>query len=149
MATDQPCPKLVPAGEGRVLHVLGETLVCKVVGGETGGAYALLEIQTPPQVGPPMHVHRREDEGFYVLGGTYELRVGGQVLRTSTGTFVFGPRGIPHSYLSEGPAPGRQLATITPAGFERFFEELSRLPPSPPDLEALKGIARKYDLVFA
>jgi hypothetical protein len=40
------------------------------------------------------------------------------------------------------------LVTITPAGFERFLEELSRLPPGPSDLQALQGIARKYDLVF-
>jgi quercetin dioxygenase-like cupin family protein len=94
MVTNNRPPRVVPAGEGRVLDVLGETVTCKVVGEETGGAYALLEIQSPPQCGPPMHVHRREDKGFYVLEGA--LSTGSETACTGrAGTFIFGPGACP------------------------------------------------------
>jgi len=45
-----------------------------------------------------------------------------------------------------GPPP--LFVIITPAGFEKFLEELSESPPGPPDLEVLTRIARRYELVF-
>jgi hypothetical protein len=80
--------------------------------------------------------------------GSYEFRVGERVVRVGPGACVFGPRGIPHAYKNIGSAPSRHLVIITPAGFEKFLEELSQLPPGPPDLEVLTRIARRYELVF-
>lgn len=90
-------PRIVPPGEGKVLQVLGETYTFKAVGEETGGAYALVEIATPPQLGPPLHVHRREDEGFYVLAGEYAIQVGDRRITATSGSFAFLPRNIPHT----------------------------------------------------
>jgi quercetin dioxygenase-like cupin family protein len=107
----------------------------------------MLEIATPPQVGPPLHVHQREDEAFYVLEGMYEIRVGGRMIPAPPGTFAFLPRDIPHSYTNVGYRTGKLLVTITPAGFERFLEEVSQLAPDVPlDREQLGAIGRKYGL---
>jgi len=54
-------------GIGKSLWVLGDLYTFKVVGEETGGAIAVLEVQVQPQNGPPPHIHHREDETFYVL----------------------------------------------------------------------------------
>jgi quercetin dioxygenase-like cupin family protein len=147
MRNTQPRPKDVQAGKGRVLPVLGERVTLKLTGDESDGTCAAVEISTPPQVGPPLHVHHREDEVVYVLEGMYEIRVGGRVVPAPPGTFAFLPRDIPHRYTNVGYRTGKLLVTITPAGFERFFEELSLLSPDAPfDREQLEAIGRRYGL---
>jgi quercetin dioxygenase-like cupin family protein len=147
MRNTQRRPKDLQAGKGRVLSVLGERVTLKLTGEESDGACATVEIATPPQVGPPLHVHQHEDEAFYVLEGMYEIRVGGRMIPAPPGTFAFLPRDIPHTYTNVGYRTGKLLAMITPAGFERFFEELSLLAPdAPPDRERISAIGRKYGL---
>jgi mannose-6-phosphate isomerase-like protein (cupin superfamily) len=64
----------VPAGVGRSIEVLpGETITFKAVSADTDGAYTLIEVIDQPQSGPPLHLHRREDESFYILEGTFAL----------------------------------------------------------------------------
>ena len=140
-------PKAVQPGQGKTLSVLGERITLKITGEDTGGGLSIVEIATPPQAGPPLHVHHREDEGLYVAEGMYEIRVGGRMIPAPPGTCVFLPREVPHTYTNVGYRTGRLLATITPAGFEGFFEELSRraLGPSP-DRETLRAIAQQYGL---
>ena len=140
-------PKSVQAGQGRTIPVLGERVTLKATAEDTGGGFAIVEVATPPQVGPPLHVHHREDEGLYVLEGMYEIRAGGQMIPAPPGTFVLLPRDVPHSYTNVGYRSGRLLVTITPAGFERFFEELGQIAPTaPPDREQLAFIGQKYGL---
>ena len=147
MQDTQPRPKDLQAGKGRILSVLGERVTLKLTGEESENICAVVEISTPPQVGPPLHVHQREDEAFYVLEGMYEVRVGGRVVPAPPGTFAFLPRNIPHRYTNVGYRTGKLLVTITPAGFEGFFEELSLLgPDAPADRERLESIGRKYGL---
>src|SRR5262249_62020325 len=78
-------PKIVPPGAGKALHVLGDVVTSVVVGADTGGAYAVQQQATQPGGGPALHRHSREDEGFFVLEGEYEFRVGEQTLRAPPG----------------------------------------------------------------
>jgi mannose-6-phosphate isomerase-like protein (cupin superfamily) len=147
MQNTQRRPKDVQAGKGRMLSVLGERVTLKLTGDESDGTCATVEISTPPQVGPPLHVHHREDEVFYVLEGMYEIRVGGRMIPAPPGTFAFLPRDIPHTYTNVGYRTGKMLVTIMPAGFERFFEELTQLAPgAAPDREQVSALGRKYGL---
>lgn len=147
MQNIQRGPKAVQAGQGRTLIALGERVTLKLTAEDTDGASAMVEISTPPQVGPPLHVHQREDESFYVLEGMFEIRVGGRMIPAPPGTFAFLPRDIPHTYTNVGYRTGRLLATITPAGFEAFFEEVSRFSPGAlPARDQLAALGRKYGL---
>jgi quercetin dioxygenase-like cupin family protein len=147
MRDTQGRPKDVQAGKGRVFPVLGERVTLKLAGEESDGACAIVEVSTPPHVGPPLHVHQREDEALYVLEGMYEIRVGGRMIPAPPGTFAFLPREIPHSYTNVGYRTGRLLVTITPAGFERFFEELGHVAPDASlQREQLGAIGQKYGL---
>jgi len=140
--------KVLSAGEGRVRTILGERYTWKLSGAETAGAYALVEAEVPPGAGPPRHVHLREDESFYILAGTYEFRLGDRAAPVGAGGYVFGPRGIPHTYRNVGSTPGRHLVVISPAVFENFLEALSAFPPGPPDPLALARLAAEYHLTL-
>ena len=70
---------------GRVFSVVGDRYHFLVTGEESGGAFAMMEFLVPPHHGPPPHVHRREDEVFYVLAGEFEFIVAGlQILAPAT-----------------------------------------------------------------
>src|SRR3989337_1708410 len=72
--------------------------------------------------GPPLHVHSREDEALYVLEGQIRFRQGDDEFVAGPGTWVWGPRGVPHAFKVESEA-ARALVVVTPGGFERMFEE--------------------------
>jgi quercetin dioxygenase-like cupin family protein len=149
-ATDRA--KHVSPGEGKTLWVAGELLTLKMVREDTDGAFTLLEEVTPPQGGPPPHMHSREDEAFYVLEGEFEFMVGDRVIPVTAGSVVYGPRGIQHAFKNVGAAPGRMLVLVMPAGLEKFFEEVGEPttdPSSPPpfgpaEIERLLAAAPKY-----
>jgi quercetin dioxygenase-like cupin family protein len=140
---------VVPPGAGKALSVLGDVVTSLVVGADTGGAYAVQQQATRPGGGPPLHRHSREDEGFFVLEGEYDFRVGEQTFRAGPGTFVFGPRGIPHTFQCVGTSPGKIQVIISPPGFEAFFEELDVLArQGPPDRGQVVALAGKYGVDF-
>ncbi len=141
-------PIIVSVGGGTTRTVLGERYTWKGSGAESADAYALIESEVPPNGGPPLHLHRREDESFYVLAGTYECRVGERGIQLGPGGYVFGPRGVPHTYRNVGPTPARHLVIISPPGFEKFLEALSAWPAGPPDMPALARLAAEDDLSF-
>jgi mannose-6-phosphate isomerase-like protein (cupin superfamily) len=73
---------------------------------------------------PPLHVHHREDETFYVLEGKISVLVGEERFEAGPGDFVFGPRGVPHAFLVRSER-AKFLVTFTPAGIERFFADVA------------------------
>ncbi len=99
----------------------------------------LMELAATPGVEPPLHVHRNEDEWYYLLEGTVTFHVGEQTYRGQIGATVFFPRGIPHTFTIESES-ARMLLLNAPGGFERMFE----LAPSTPE-EAIAALAR-YDV---
>ena len=142
----------VPPGEGRKLWVAGELMTFVVSGAETGGSYALTDSVVPPGGEAPPHVHHREDEAFWMIEGALEITVGNDTLVAETGSFVHLPRGTLHTYKNVGTTPARFLTLMTPAGLEKFFEEVGQPaedPTSPPpfadeDIEKLLTAAARY-----
>jgi quercetin dioxygenase-like cupin family protein len=91
---------------------------------DTNGLVGAVEVAGPSGAGSPLHVHHREDEAFYVLDGEYSVFVGDEVIAGVPGTWVWGPRDVPHGYQVRSPR-GRHLSLTMPAGFEAFFEEVA------------------------
>jgi mannose-6-phosphate isomerase-like protein (cupin superfamily) len=80
------------------------------------------------QGGPPSHLHREQDEWFYVLEGDYVVVVGQEQFRLGPGDSAFGPRGVPHVWAFAGDGAGRMVVVITPAGqMDPFFRRLSAM----------------------
>lgn len=114
--------KFLSAGKGNALSIIGETVTLKFTGEDTAGAFSLLEDLTSPRGGTPPHIHRWEDETFFVLDGKYEFNVGGRAIEAKPGDSVFCPRDVSHFFRNAGETAARMLTIVSPAGFERFFE---------------------------
>ena len=145
-------PYVLPPRRGRAgksWHVLGDTVTPKITSEDTGGRYCVLELVSPPGGGTPMHVHHREDESFYILEGEFSVQVGGHVQRTAAGSFVFGPREIPHRYENIGQTTARMLVLVEPGGMDRMFEEFQgALVAGRPDMDKIGEICRRYEIEF-
>jgi mannose-6-phosphate isomerase-like protein (cupin superfamily) len=147
LPTGDKLPIFLQPDEGKVLDVLGEILTIKVAGEQTDGAYTIIQEVSPPSGGPPLHLHHREDEAFYVLEGEYEIQCGDGRINAMPGMFVFAPRKIPHTFRNVSAGHAKVLAVVTPAGIEKFFEELSEVAKQGPlDLGRVKEIAERYEI---
>jgi quercetin dioxygenase-like cupin family protein len=99
----------------------GSLMTIKCRSEDTGGALGLVEASFPRGFTPPLHVHTREDEAFYVLEGTIRFRQGDDEFAAGPGTWVWGPRGVPHTFKVESES-ARALVIVAPGGFEQMFE---------------------------
>ena len=140
-------------GAGRQIDLGGFAMSVKATGEQTGGAFGLIDNLMPAGFASPYHMHRNEDESFYVVEGEMTFYVGEERVKAEAGAFVYGPRGVPHGFEVDGTEPARILLQNYPAGFERFpvevgepAKELSIPPAEPPDIERLMAIAAKYDI---
>lgn len=135
--------RYVPAGTGQAWWGPGTQMTFIATGKETGGAFFLAEMSVSPGGGPPLHIHRREDESFRVLEGTLTIQVGGDTITASAGDFAYLPRGIAHAFRNTGEATAKVLVLITPAGLENYFAEVFEraadpsAPPPPPSKELM------------
>jgi quercetin dioxygenase-like cupin family protein len=149
MSTSSQGAKIVSSVQGKQQNVLGDNQRVLLTGEDTGGSYALIEDFNPPGMGIPLHLHRNEDEMFYVVDGQVEFQVSGEVVRASAGATVHMPRNTPHAFTIIGDVPAKMLIMLIPAGLERYFEELSQLPPNePPDMEQVVAISARYGIEF-
>lgn len=140
-------PISVSPDEGKQVNILGIPMLIRIHGRDTGGTLSVVESHDLPGGGPPPHIHHREDETFQILEGEYEFHVAGKTFVAQPGTTVFAPRGIPHTYRYLGQTPGRLMCTITPSGFEGFFEEIGALSPQQQqDIPRVMEIAEKFGM---
>lgn len=141
-------PHLVLPGEAVVYdQMAGEKIHVLVSGQETGGAFALFIDEVPPNGGPPLHIHRHEDETFYILEGELVVQMNQERFTVPAGCAAFLPRGVPHTFTNLGTGTARALVALTPGGLERFFAEVEPLVTQPePDMTAVLTIAAKYGI---
>ena len=147
----------VPEGEGERIWIVGDTMTLKATEETTGGSLVLLENLTAPGGGPPPHIHTREDEFWYVIEGTFEIRIGEEVHALGPGGFAYAPRGTVHNFRNTADTPSRVLVGFTPGGMGGFFQ-VSGQPatddgPAPPldeaELARTIAAAPKYGMQLA
>jgi len=107
-------------GEGTALPERGH--IIKATKEDTGGAYSMLEVNVTGG-GPPQHIHKAEEEGFYVLEGEVNIKIGDRTIVGTAGSFVVIPRGTVHTFWNAGSKPSKLLVIFSPPGFEQFFFE--------------------------
>jgi quercetin dioxygenase-like cupin family protein len=153
-ATQKVSPIVAGPGEGEALWFMDFLATIKSTTESTGGAVAVIEHLAARGAGSPLHVHSREDEWFYVIEGELTFWVGGETSVAPAGSFVFGPKGIPHTFMVSS-EQARFLLVTEPAGFEAFMRagsvpaerlEIPPAPTEPPDMAAMSALAAEYGL---
>lgn len=149
-----PAPIALQSGEGEALWFLGALVFIKASSESTAGAVIVAETLAPRGHGSPLHVHRNEDEWFYVMEGELTFWVGGQVIVAGSGAFVYGPRGVPHTITLRSDE-ARFLLVTEPGAFSGFLRALAEpagelvIPPpatEPHDMALLAATAAEYGL---
>ena len=129
-------PIALGADEGEALWFLGVLATVKASSETTAGRVTVIEHLAPRGSGSPLHVHHNEDEWFYVLEGELTIWVAGETVVAPAGSFVFGPRDVPHTFIVSSDE-ARFLLVTQAAGFEGFARALgtpapiAEIPPAP------------------
>jgi mannose-6-phosphate isomerase-like protein (cupin superfamily) len=148
MPTAQAAARVLGPTEGKA-GKLGSIGVRFLIDGvESGGGFSLVEHpMSPRKLAAPLHRHRREDEYSFVLEGRVGALLGDEVVHGTPGDLIFKPRDQWHTFWNAGDEPARILEIISPAGFERYFEELvDLLAAGPPDPATLAPLAARFAL---
>ena len=133
-------------GDAKTIDVGGFQALVHATGHETDAAFSLIEtIESTVGSGPPLHAHRDAAESFYVLEGRYVMHLDGRDYDCHAGSFVYIPRGMPHTFRV-GDAGSRKLNLYTPSAMEGYFEELGEALRAGIDEEELSEIAARYSM---
>ena len=133
-------------GQGKEVVFSGHPMAFLVTGDDTKHT-SMFDWTIPPRFSTGLHVHRIQEETFYVLEGECEWQVGDQRVRATSGTYLFVPPGVPHNIANVADKPARALMTVSPPGHEHYFEELAELVArqTPPDPKLVSDLRRRYD----
>jgi mannose-6-phosphate isomerase-like protein (cupin superfamily) len=113
-----------------------------------GGSFVVAEWRDgggavdPPRLIAPLHLHRSDDEAWYVLEGVLCVRRGDEVVEVRAGCGVLVPRGTPHTYWNATPEPARYLLVMTPRIFQ-LIEGIHALKDRSP--AAMRGLFELHD----
>jgi quercetin dioxygenase-like cupin family protein len=140
--------RVLHPGDGKLAFLGSIGVRFMIDGTESGGGFSLVEHPMSPRaLAAPLHRHTREDEYSYVLQGRVGALLGDQVVEGGPGDLIFKPRHQWHTFWNAGDEPARILEIISPAGFERYFAEVTQLGGSRQAApEQLRSIAERYGL---
>jgi mannose-6-phosphate isomerase-like protein (cupin superfamily) len=146
-SNDPQKPFVVKAGKARFedFNPMG---ILKVSSKDTNGEYCLFEAKNEagPMAGPPLHLHKYQDEVFMIIEGEYVFQVGNEKIRASSGDTVFGPRTVPHTFYQVS-KKGHMIFSYNPAGkMEKIMNEMSKLMPQNP--EGFAKVCAENDVPF-
>jgi quercetin dioxygenase-like cupin family protein len=141
-------------GEGPATWFRRSLITMKARSRDTDGQFALAEWQAPRGLCAPGHLHPNEAEFFTIFEGELDITCGDTVYHATPGGFVYIPRSTVHDIVVTT-AMARFTVLITPAGFERWFEELGTPALAPalpyvdhngmPSYEEMAEAGEKYD----
>jgi quercetin dioxygenase-like cupin family protein len=142
---------VIESDKGQSYWLAGDKLRFLVSGEQTGGAYAVAELEVVPGAGPPPHVHTREHELFYVLEGELQFIKDQTTFRAGKGFAALLPKNITHTFRNVGSKPAKALVLAFPGGFDRFALDAGEpwtgpKAPSNADIEKLLSFCPKYGI---
>jgi quercetin dioxygenase-like cupin family protein len=153
--TAHPPQTLIIAPDGGdTIHAYGDTAQVMLSGKQTNGSMVVAVGTSPPGGGPPPHRHRNEDEMFIVLEGKIRFLANGQWTEPlASGSIVYTPRGVVHTFRNAGETLCRQWIIAMPSGFERFFSKSAEVfaataAGEPPDMARLLAISDEFGIEF-
>jgi mannose-6-phosphate isomerase-like protein (cupin superfamily) len=122
--------------------------VWKTIGETSNGVVDTWFEVVPPQMGPPEHQHAHFDECFWVVKGSFLIKVAGQTTTVSEGAWIFVPRGTAHGFSNAGTEDGQLLIEALPAGkMRQYFAEVGEVSRTKPgDQQALREVDERYGI---
>lgn len=132
----------------RSFQFLGGNFTIHADSQDTNGGFALAEISGSTGGEPPLHVHSREDEMFYVIEGELTVQRGFETIVLGAGQSAFLPRAVPHTFKVTSPSV-RFLVLVTPGGFEEYFRTLADNTGSAiPSRARMAEVAARHGITF-
>lgn len=120
--------KIIGPQDGKLGRLGGTGIRFMLDASQSGGGFALVEHPMEPHaLAAPMHRHTREDEYSFVLEGRVGALLGEEIVYAEAGDLLCKPRGQWHTFWNATSDPARVLEIISPAGFEKFFDEMTDL----------------------
>ncbi len=116
-----------------------------VRGEDTGGVLASIEETLQPGAFVTPHTHAN-DVWVYVLSGTVGVLVGDEIGEARAGDWALKPRNVNHAMWNASQEPVRIIEVLTPAGTERWFEEIAALDAT--DLAAFDDACKRHGISF-
>ena len=113
---------------GEAIDLGGQGVDFKIHAADTEGRISIVEHPLAPGRLVPAHRHHNEDELSYVIEGELGVKIGDLETSTGPGTYVWKPRGVPHTCWNATSKWTRIMEIILPGGFEDFFKAKSALP---------------------
>ena len=128
----------------------------RIASADAPDGISVIEHWLPHGAGPPLHIHRNEDEVFHLLSGRMLLRVGDQDIVAGPGDILVAPKGVPHTYRVLSPEGAHNLTILRGADFESLIRELGRpaaaeglppqMEPTPDMVAALTEACRRHGI---
>ena len=114
--------RVVRSGEG---ENYGADMFRFKQGSLTGGRFDFLVGEVGYLIGPPLHVHRDQDDTFLVLEGILTLQVGEESIELHSGDFATVPPGVPHTFdnIRKDQPPVKVVNMMTPGGLDAMFSD--------------------------
>ena len=97
-------------GEAKRVTLSGQPLAFLVTGEDTKHT-SMFEWTLPARFSTGLHVHRVQEETFYVLEGECDWQIGDQRVGATPGTYVFIPPGVAHNIGNASDKPARVIMT--------------------------------------
>lgn len=98
-------------------------------GSLTGGKFDFMVGNVGYLAGPPLHVHREQDDTLFVLEGVLTVQVGEDVFDLGPGDFATVPPGVPHTFdnVRKDQPPVKVVNVMTPGGLDAQFRDMSSM----------------------
>jgi mannose-6-phosphate isomerase-like protein (cupin superfamily) len=141
-------PRIVGPNDGEAGFLGSIGVRFMIDGADPDERFSLVEHPMSPRaLAAPLHLHTREDEYSWVIKGRMGALLGDDVVEAGPGDLVYKPRNQWHTFWNAGDEPCRILEIISPAGFEKFFEELVAMGGSmQAEPEQLMALNQRYGL---
>ena len=128
--------RIVRSSEGEVY----ERLWRFKQGSLTGGRFDFMIGEVGYLTGPPLHVHRDQDDTLYVLEGVLTVQVRDELFELGPGDFATVPPGIPHTFdnVRRDQKPVIVCNVMTPGGLDAQFRDMAALAGDPTRIAELR-----------
>jgi len=96
----------------------------------------------PPRWIAPLHLHRSDDEAWYVLEGRLCVKRGDEEIELRAGSAILVSRGTPHTYWNPAPHRVRYLLVMTPR-IHALIQEIHATQERTPAI--MRSLFQKFD----